>query len=145
MTSPHGPINRQDLRRIKAVSCADLASFRASRIGAVVVAPSDPNIIYVGSGDPIAGGDGDGAYKSTDAGRTRPYIGLEATHRISKSYNTTLTAWKKLQSEELTAFNALLTGSNLPAMSAAPSKLTAASCSFAAAPAARARQNDRAR
>src|SRR5436190_1663481 len=53
-------------------------------IGAVVVAPSDPNIIYVGSGDPIAGGDGDGMYKSTDGGNTWAHIGLEAAHRISK-------------------------------------------------------------
>ncbi len=53
-------------------------------IGAVQVSPSDPNILYVGSGDPIAGGDGDGMYKSTDAGATWTPIGLKAAHRISK-------------------------------------------------------------
>src|SRR4051812_42739245 len=42
-------------------------------IGAIAVAPSDPNIIYVGSGEGLQRPDlstGDGIYKSTDAGKT---------------------------------------------------------------------------
>src|ERR1019366_6973584 len=39
-------------------------------VGAVQVAPSDPNIVYAGAGDPIGGSNGDGMYKSTDAGKT---------------------------------------------------------------------------
>src|SRR5258708_4936103 len=42
-------------------------------IGAVVLAPSDPNIIYVGSGEGLQRPDlsvGDGMYKSSDGGKT---------------------------------------------------------------------------
>jgi len=42
-------------------------------VGSIVVAPSDPNVIYVGSGEGIQRPDlsvGDGIYKSTDAGKT---------------------------------------------------------------------------
>src|SRR5438445_10720489 len=45
----------------------------ASCVGAIEVAPSDPNVVYVGMGDLIAGGgisEGNGVYKSTDAGKT---------------------------------------------------------------------------
>ena len=44
-----------------------------SSVGSVEVAPSDPNIIYVGGGDIITGGsinEGNGVYKSTDGGAT---------------------------------------------------------------------------
>ncbi len=53
-------------------------------IGAIQVAPSDPNIIYAGSGDSVQGSLGDGMYKSTDAGKTWAHIGLEDTTTINK-------------------------------------------------------------
>ena len=54
-------------------------------IGAVAVAPSDPNIIYVGSGEGLQRPDlsvGDGIYKSTDAGRTWEHLGLREARQI---------------------------------------------------------------
>src|SRR3954471_4422027 len=56
-----------------------------SSIGSVEVAPSDPNVIYVGTGDIITGGginEGNGVYKSNDAGRTWRHLGLDATKQI---------------------------------------------------------------
>ncbi len=59
-----------------------------SSVGAVAVAPSDPNVIYVGMGEhPIRGvmtSHGDGVYKSTDAGRTWRHVGLDKTRHISR-------------------------------------------------------------
>jgi len=57
-----------------------------SSIGAIAVAPSDPNIIYVGSGAGIIRPDlstGDGMYKSTDAGATWTHLGLRDSQMIA--------------------------------------------------------------
>ena len=54
-------------------------------IGALAVAPSDPNVIYVGSGEGLQRPDlsvGDGIYKSTDAGKTWEHLGLRDGEQI---------------------------------------------------------------
>lgn len=56
-------------------------------IGAIAVAPSDPNVIYVGTGERAPRGDisfGDGVYKSTDAGKTWRHMGLDDTRHIGR-------------------------------------------------------------
>src|SRR4029453_14240770 len=52
----------------------------ASSMGSIAVAPSDPNVVYVGSGEAnIRGnvGAGNGIYKSTDAGKTWAHVWVQ--------------------------------------------------------------------
>jgi photosystem II stability/assembly factor-like uncharacterized protein len=55
-------------------------------VGALAIAPSDPDIIYVGSGESLQRPDlavGDGFYKSTDAGKTWINLGLRDAQQIT--------------------------------------------------------------
>lgn len=62
--------------------------FKTGSVGAVAVAESDVNVVYVGMGEHAIRGvmthHGDGVYKSTDAGKTWKRMGLELTQHISR-------------------------------------------------------------
>ena len=58
-----------------------------STIGDIAIAPSDPAIVWVGTGEPNnrqSSSWGDGAYKSQDGGKTWQKMGLAATHHIGR-------------------------------------------------------------
>ena len=66
---------------------SDGSVFGTGSVGAIAVADSDPNVVYVGMGEsPIRGNvsHGDGVYKSNDAGKTWKRIGLEDTRQIPR-------------------------------------------------------------
>jgi photosystem II stability/assembly factor-like uncharacterized protein len=61
--------------------------FQTASVGALAVAPSDPNVLYAGTGETTIRTDvsyGDGLYRSTDAGRTWEHRGLRETRQIGK-------------------------------------------------------------
>ena len=61
--------------------------FNSSSVGAIAVAASNPDVVYVGMGETQLRGNviqGDGVYKTTDGGRTWSHIGLEKTRAIGR-------------------------------------------------------------
>jgi photosystem II stability/assembly factor-like uncharacterized protein len=62
--------------------------FKTGSVGAVAVAESDANVVYVGMGEHAIRGvmthHGDGVYKSTDAGKTWKKMGLDLTQHIAR-------------------------------------------------------------
>ena len=61
--------------------------FETAAVGALAVAPSDPNVLYAGTGEACIRGNvshGDGVYRSTDGGRTWVNRGLRDTRHIGR-------------------------------------------------------------
>lgn len=61
--------------------------FHVGSVGAIAVAPSDPNVLYVGTGEHAVRGvmtsHGDGIYRSENGGKTWAYMGLDSSRHIS--------------------------------------------------------------
>ena len=67
--------------------CVSDGFLSSATIGALAVAPSDPNVIYAGTGETTIRVDvsyGDGIYRSTDAGRSWTHMGLADSRHIGR-------------------------------------------------------------
>ena len=67
--------------------CVSDGFLSSATIGALTVAPSDPNVIYAGTGETTIRVDvsyGDGIYRSTDAGRSWTHMGLADSRHIGR-------------------------------------------------------------
>ena len=67
---------------------ADLRSQPIASIGAIAVAPSNPNVVYVGSGEADMRSDisyGNGMYRSSDGGKTWTHVGSTDSRQIGRS------------------------------------------------------------
>ncbi len=67
-------------------NCSD-GFFKTASVGALAVAPSDPNVLYAGMGETTIRGNvahGDGVYGSTDGGKTWRHLGLAETRAIAR-------------------------------------------------------------
>lgn len=62
--------------------------FGTAAVGAIAVAPSDPNVVFVGMGESplrnIASSQGDGVYRSTDAGESWDHVGFRDVKQIGE-------------------------------------------------------------
>ena len=80
------PLSRISSRIMSYAPVAAKPAQTAS-VGAIAVAVSDPNVVYVGSGEGLHRPDlsvGDGIYKSTDAGKTWTHLGLRDGQQIAQ-------------------------------------------------------------
>jgi photosystem II stability/assembly factor-like uncharacterized protein len=67
--------------------CVTDGQLTTAAVGAVAVAPSDPNVVYAGTGEACIRNDvshGDGVYRSADAGKTWTNVGLRDSRHIGR-------------------------------------------------------------
>ena len=67
--------------------CVTDGQITSSSVGAVAVAETNPDVVYIGMGETQLRGSitqGDGVYKTTDGGKTWKHLGLEETQAISR-------------------------------------------------------------